>query len=125
MRQNACVQHVRIREHHVALFTDGPASIRERVAVISKNSEAVIETLVEIVKLRQLVLRQSFGGEKIQRASVYVFQDRIQDWQVVAKRFSGSRWSDHNHVLTCVDSFGSDGLMRVKLSNTLGAIRSD
>ena len=109
----------------MALFADGPARVGGRVAVIRENSEAVIETLVKVVQFRQLILCQSLGREKIQRASVRIFKNGIQDWQVVAKSFSGGGWSNHDHVFTGMDSFCGDGLMRVQLTNAFGCVRSD
>src|SRR5580704_1544637 len=78
VRQNAGMQHVRIREHHVTLFADGFARVGGRVAVISKDAEAVVEPLVEVIKLRKLILRQSLGREEVQSASIRIFENRIQ-----------------------------------------------
>src|SRR5580704_10620661 len=125
MRQDPCMQHVWIRQHHMALFADGPAGVSRRITVIGENPESVVQSLVQVVKLCQLILRQSFGREKIERASVRILENRIQYRQVVAKRFSRSGWRDHHHVFAGVDSLGSDVLMCVKLSNSLGAVRSD
>ncbi len=46
MWQNAGMQHVRIREYHMAFFADGSAGVRGCVAVICENAKAVIEPLV-------------------------------------------------------------------------------
>src|SRR4029077_2372888 len=123
--KNASVQHVRIREHHMALFSDGSAGVGGRVTVIGEDAETVIEPLVKVIEFRQLILRKSLGGEEIQRARVRSFEDGIQDRQVVAKSFSGSGWSDYHDILARVDGFGSDSLMRVQLANALGTIRRD
>src|SRR6266568_4247809 len=70
VRQNSCVQHVRICKNEVALFANRTAGIGGRVAVVSENAEAILQTLVEVVKFRELILREGFCWEKIQRAPV-------------------------------------------------------
>src|SRR6266704_560630 len=65
VRQNSCVQHVRIGKNDVALFANRTAGIGGRVAVVSENAEAILQTLVEVVKFRELVLRERFCWEKI------------------------------------------------------------
>jgi len=42
-------------------------------AGVLENAEAVIQPLVQIVKFYELILRERFCGEKIQRARVGVF----------------------------------------------------
>ena len=70
VRQNPCVQHVRICEYYVTLFTDRFARIAWRVAVLSENAEAILEALIHIVQLGELILRKRLGGKEIERAAV-------------------------------------------------------
>src|SRR5580700_11071128 len=79
LRQDTRVQHVRVGEHYVALFADSPAGVGGRVTVVSKNAEAVIQSLVEAVKFRELILGKSFGRKQIQSASVRILKNRIQN----------------------------------------------
>src|SRR4029077_10701179 len=120
MRQDAGVQHVRIGQDDVAFLANGSARIGGSVAVVGENAEAVFETLVEVVKLGELVLRKRFGPEKVQRAGVGIFERGVQNRQVVTKCFSGScRRHDHD-ILSGVDSFGGGGLVGVRATNAFG-----
>src|SRR5207245_2882114 len=92
--QNSRVQHVRIGENDVALFADRFARVGRRVAVIRENAEAVLQALVQVVKFGELVLRESFRRKKIECAGIGIFENRVQNGQVVAERFSGSRGRD-------------------------------
>src|SRR6266481_4463104 len=65
MREDAGVQHVRIGQDNVALFANGSAGVGGRIAVVSVNPEAIVETLVEVVQFRELILRQCFCWEKV------------------------------------------------------------
>ena len=67
------------------------------------------------MQLGELILRERFGGEKVQRARVRIFQDRVQDRQVVAQRFSGSRRRNHDNVAPLPDGFRGHGLVAVQL----------
>src|SRR5260370_33185367 len=71
------------------------------------------------MQLGKLILGKRLGREEIQGAVVGAFQDCVQDWQVVAKRFPGSRRCDDDHVLAGVARFGSSSLVAVELANTL------
>ena len=72
MRKNSSVQHVWIAEDDVPFFADRFACVRGSVAIVSKNSEGVIETLPQIVKLGELILRQRFRRKKIQRPRIRI-----------------------------------------------------
>src|SRR5262249_24227414 len=60
IRQDSGVQHVRIHQNHIAFFADGFACIGEHIAVVNENPETVSEPLIQIIKFRKLVLRESF-----------------------------------------------------------------
>ena len=65
VRQDSCVQHVRIGQDNVAFFTNGTARVGRSITVVSENAEAILQTLVEVVKFGELILRKSFRREKI------------------------------------------------------------
>ena len=122
VRQDPGVQHVRVSQNDVTFFSDGLAGIGGRVAVVGENAEAIFEALVEVVEFRELVLREGFGGEEVQRASVGVFKDRVQDGQVVAEGFSGSSGRDDDNVFSGVDGFRRGCLMSVRAVNAFGGV---
>src|SRR6266436_5854415 len=77
MREDPGVQHVRVGQDDVAFFANGFAGVSGSVAVISKNSEAAVETLVEVVKFSELVLREGFGGKEVQSSRIRIFECRV------------------------------------------------
>jgi hypothetical protein len=124
VRQDASVQHVRIGQDDVAFFADGPSRVGRCVAVIRENAKAIVEALVEVVEFSELVLRESFGREEVERAAVGVFERRVQYRQVVTESFAGGRWSDNDHVFPGVDRFGRFGLMRIQAADPFGSVCS-
>ncbi len=111
VRQDAGVQHVRIGENHVGAFADGFARVAGRVAVIGEYAEGIVKARGEIVKFRELILRQGLGGKKIEGARIRIFENGIEYWQVVAKRLAGGSGSDDHEVFSAARKLGSRGLM--------------
>ena len=72
------MQHVRVRQNHVAFFADGFTRVGGRVAVVGENAEAIFKPLVQIVEFRKLILRERFCRKKIERACIGIFQDGVQ-----------------------------------------------
>ncbi len=123
VRQNTGVQHVGIRENHVAAFANGFARVAGRVAVVSENTEGIVKVRRQILKLGELILRERLGGEEVEGARVGVFKDRVEDREVVAERFSGGRRSNYDEVFSGPGKFSGGGLVGVEAVNPLGAIR--
>jgi hypothetical protein len=74
------------------------------------------------VQLRKLVLRECLGGEEVERSRIALFEDGIQNGQVVAKRLArGSRRHDHK-ILACVRELRSLSLMRKELPDPFRAV---
>ena len=119
MRQYARMQHIWIGKDDVSALADGLASIRGRVAVVCENAEAMIEPCRKIVQLGKLILRESLGGEEIQRACVRIFQNCVQNGQVVAEGFARSRGSDNDGISPRMYSRRRGSLMAIELSNAL------
>ncbi len=120
--QDSGVQHVWIGQDHVAFFADGFAGVGGGVSVVGENAEAILQTLVEVVKFGELVLRERFGGEEVERAGVGILEDLVQHRQVVAQRFSGSGGRDDDCVFSGVDGFRCGGLMDVQAADALGGV---
>ena len=114
MGKNPSVQHIRIGQNDVALFADDLARVGGSVAVVGKHTEAVLKPLVQVMEFSQLVLREGFRGEEIQRARVRIFQNGVHHRQVVAKRFSRSRGGNNHHIFPGMHRFGRCCLMRVQ-----------
>ena len=96
MRKNAGVQHIRIGDHHVAPRTHRPASVGRGVAIISEDSQIGAHLLIHLHEFGQLILRQSLGGKHVESARGPVFQNTLQNRQIVAECFARSgRCDDH------------------------------
>ena len=116
------MQHVGIREDDVAALADGFARVAGSVAIVGEDAEGIFEARGEIVKLGQLILSQRFGGEEIERAGVSVFEDSIQDRQVVAERFAGGGGRDDYQIFAFAGDGCCGGLMRIELFDAFRAI---
>ena len=73
VREDAGVQHVGIRQDHVAFFANGFSRVGGRVTIVGKNAETIFEALVQVVEFCELILRERLRGEKIKRACVGIF----------------------------------------------------
>ncbi len=92
----------------MAALADGFARVAGRVAIVGEDAEGIVEARGEVVKLGELILSERFGGEEIERAGVGIFEDGIEDGQVVAERFAGGGGRDDYQIF----AFASDGLRR-------------
>ena len=124
VRQNPRVQHVRIGQDDVALLADGFARVARRVPVISEHAEPVLQPLVEVVQLRQLILRQRFSWKKVEGARIRIGQNGIQNGQVVAQGFAAGCRRHDDDVFPGMHRFGRRGLVGIQLPNPLGFVRS-
>ena len=115
VRQDSGVQHVRVGQHDVAALANRLARVCRSIAVVGEDAEAIVETRGQIVQLGELVLRERFGGEEVQRARVQIFKNRVQDRQVVAQRLPGRRRRNHHNVAPLPDSFRGHGLVAIQL----------
>src|SRR5579872_1809951 len=79
VRQNARMQHIRIRKHYVAAFANRLTCVGGRIAVIGEYAELIVESRGEVVQFGKLILCERLRGEKIERARVAIFEYGIQD----------------------------------------------
>ena len=93
-----------------------------RVAVVGENAEAVVQARGQVVQFGELILRQRLGGKEIQRARVRIFEHRVQDRQVVAKRFSRGRGRHHHDVAPVSNGLRGQGLVAVELRDAFVGI---
>src|SRR5271157_238424 len=82
----------------------------------------LVQTQIQIIEFRKLVLRQRLGREQVKRPRVAISQNRIQDRQVVAQRLPRSRGRNNHHILSRTNRFRRRGLMRVKPPYALGGV---
>ena len=77
----------------------------------------IAEQPAECLQLGELVLRERFGGEQIERAARWILKDGAQDGRVVAERLAGRGRRDHDDIAAGERVVDRLGLMSVKLSD--------
>ena len=65
VRQDASVQHVRIRQDDVAAFPNCFSRIARSIAVVREHSESVVEAFRQILQFGELILSQSLGWKSL------------------------------------------------------------
>ena len=115
VRQHAGVEHVRVRHHDVAALLDRGAAAGRRVAVVGVDLEVDRKAGLERAKLRELVLGEGLGREEIDGAALRVFEQPLENGQVVAERLAARGGCHHDEVLTLSDGGISLGLVGVEL----------
>ncbi len=73
------------------------------------------------MQLRELILGERLGGEKVERATLGLAQDAIEDRKVIAESLSRRGGCDHHDVLPCSDPLERLALVGVELFDTPAA----
>ncbi len=60
------------------------------VAVVSENAKTIFQPRIQIMQFGKLILRQRFGGKKVQRPRIRLFENFVQYRQVVAQRLAAA-----------------------------------
>ncbi len=118
VREDARVQHVRVRDHDMSRSSQLRSRRRRRVPVIGESFYRGSSFLDESVHFRQLVLAQGLGGEDVKRPGGIVFQDGVQDRNVVAKCFPRGRGGNGHNIGSGKGGFNGFCLMAVKPFDT-------
>ncbi len=99
VRQDAAVQHVGIGQHDVGALADGAAGILRRVAIVGERADLGAHRVHRRLEFVQLILGQRLGGKQVKGAGVGIFNQALENRQVVAKRLAAGSRSDHHDVL--------------------------
>ncbi len=83
VREDADVEHVRVREHDVRPLADLPASFRRRVAVVDRGPESLEPELRERAGL---ILRERLRRVEVERPGLRIARDRVEDGKVERER---------------------------------------
>ncbi len=114
MGQDSGVEHVRVRDHHLAGRADRRPDRRRRVAVVGGSIDREPRGAAQLAQLRDLVLAQRLGGEEEESAGRGVLRQRLQRRHQVAQRLARGRGCDDDHVLAGPDRGERLGLMAVQ-----------
>ena len=107
VREDADVEHVRVREHDVRPLADLPAALARRVAVVDRRPEPLQPELGERARL---VLRERLRRVEVERARLRLARDRVEDGEVERERLPGRRARRDDDVLAALR-----GLPRLRL----------
>ena len=112
------MHHVRIAEHEMRARADRPARVLRCIAVVGEHADPVpgsaIDRFAHHLQLGELILRERFRREKIQRATGRIPKNRIQNRRVVAQRLARRRRRDDDDVPAGEGVIDGVGLMRVE-----------
>ena len=115
MRQNALMQHVRVRQDNAAFFPKPAPHVGRGVAVICAQYE--LEFRVQFTEAEQaprLILGQGLGGKHVERCGVRRIQKGFQRGQLIAQRLPAGGRGNNRYVLPLPQSTNGIGLMGVK-----------
>ena len=119
------VEHVGVRDDHMARAADRGADRGRRVAVVRVGLELDVDVHGEPFELGQLVLGERLRREEVERAHRGVFCDRVDDGEVVAERLAARGRRDDDRVLSGVRGLEGLGLVRVERFDPAPAERRD
>ena len=115
MRQNALMQHIRIRHHNVSCLPDRRARGRRRIAVIGVRLDVLTHLIDHGIQFGNLIAGKRLRRKQVQCARRRILQNRIQHRRVIAKRFSGRSRRDHDEIALRNRGFNRHALVNVRL----------
>jgi len=119
MRENAGMQHVRVGDHHVALFANGLPRIVWCVAVVSKGFDVCFEFSDEAVNLCHLVISQCLCGEEVYSSGLRLFKDLLEYRDVVTQGLSAGCRGDEDNVPALMNKLNGLCLVAVQFTDAL------
>ncbi len=123
VRQDRRVEHVRVRDHHLARGADRRADRSGRVAVVGGGDDRQAGRCRQLAELGDLVLAERLGREEEQRPGRRVVGDGLEGRERVAEGLARCRRGDDDDVLAGVDGLDRLRLMRVQAVRCRGAAR--
>src|ERR1700682_3375451 len=70
--------------------------------------------MLESAQLRQLVLSKSLGRIQVEGSPLWVLEQALENWKVVAECLSACGWRYHHQVPAAADGLVRLGLVRVE-----------
>ena len=110
------VEHVGVRDDDVALPADRLAGVVGGVPVVGVGLDVRLHLADQAVDLVHLVLGEGLGREEVEGAGLRLFEDLLQDGQVVAEGLAARRRGDEDDALALADQINGLGLVAVELT---------
>jgi hypothetical protein len=111
-RQDADVEHVRVRQHEVRPAADLASSLGRRVPVVDRRAD---RGHAELAERARLVLRERLGRVEVERPRVPVGGERVEHRQVERERLARRGAGRDDHVAAALRRPRTRGLVRVEL----------
>ena len=111
VREDADVEHVRVREDDVRPLADLPAPLARRVAVVDRGPEPLQPELRERARL---ILRERLRRVEVERACLRLARDRVEDGQVERERLPRRGAGRDDDVLAALRGLPGLGLVSVE-----------
>ena len=117
MRQDAHVEHVRVRQDHVRPLPDLPAPLSLGVPVVDRRLDPLHAELAERARL---VLSECLRRVEVQRSALRLAGEQVENGQVEGKALPARGARRHDRVAAGTQGFPGLGLMRVEPGDPLG-----
>ena len=111
VREDADVEHVRVREDDVRPLADLPAPLARRVAVVDRRAKPLQPELGERARL---ILRERLRRVEVERARLRLARDRVEDGEVERERLPRRGSGRDDDVLAALRGLPGLGLMAVE-----------
>ena len=111
VREDADVEHVRVREDQVRPLADLPAPLARRVAVVDRGLEPLQPQLGERASL---VLRERLRRVEVERPRLRLARDRVEHREVERERLPGGGPGRDDDVLAALRCLPGLGLVAVE-----------
>ena len=107
------VEHVGVRDDDVSLPPDRLPGVVGGVPVVGVGLDVRLELADQAVDLVHLVLGEGLRGKHIERAGLRLFEDLLEDREVVAEGLAARRRGDQDDALPLPDQLHRPGLVAV------------
>jgi hypothetical protein len=104
------MEHVGVRDDNVPCLADLAPGVTRGVAIVGERSYVDFQRRDQPVQFLQLVLREGLRRKEVKRACIRLFEDGLEDRQVVAEGFPRRRGRDDDDVAPLQD--GAERLRR-------------
>ena len=117
--EDACMKHVRVRDHNIPPGANGLPSILRSVSVIGERGDQFSDPLDEFLEFKHLILRKGFGREEIKCLRRRRLQLRAQHGKVITKGLPGGGWANDDDILSLMNRLDRIDLMGIELLDSL------
>ena len=114
------VEHVGVRDDDVALPADRLPGVVGGVPVVGVGLDVGLHLADQAVDLVHLVLGEGLGREEVEGAGLRLFEDLLEDREVVAEGLAARRRGDEDDALPLPDQIHGLCLVAVELTDAAG-----